>query len=148
MISELGLRQARIDTVPKKCERSHIFAQERRSIMSIPRVLSFGDNVGWCSKCGSWVFTEKTFCICCRKRVKHKVHHRHTKQVLDNAILMNKELIDEYRIMPYSKQIWVETEWKGRRYMIPIKYLVLWEDHPNKNEIMDMVLDEITTVRN
>jgi hypothetical protein len=80
--------------------------------------------------------------------VKHKVHHRHTKQVLDNAILMNKELIDEYRIMPYSKQIWVETEWKGRRYMIPIKYLVLWEDHPNKNEIMDMVLDEITTVRN
>jgi hypothetical protein len=103
---------------------------------------------GWCSKCGSWVFTEKTFCICCRKRVKHKVHHRHTKQVLDNAILMNKELIDEYRIMPYSKQIWVETEWKGRRYMIPIKYLVLWEDHPNKNEIMDMVLDEITTVRN
>jgi hypothetical protein len=103
---------------------------------------------GWCSQCGSWVFTEKTFCICCRKRVKHKVHHRHTKQVLEHAILMNNELIDEYRIMPYSKSVWVETEWKERRYMIPIKYLVLWQDHPNKNEIMDMVLDEITTVRN
>ena len=33
---------------------------------------------GWCNTCGAWVFTEKSFCICCMKRVKHKVHHLHT----------------------------------------------------------------------
>ena len=66
------------------CRHAHI--SERTRTEGTPYVK------GWCEKCGAWVFTNKTFCICCRKRVQHKVHHRHTKQVLEHAVLLHERL--------------------------------------------------------
>lgn len=121
------------------CRHAHI--SERTRTEGTPYVK------GWCEKCAAWVFTNKTFCICCRKRVQHKVHHRHTKQVLEHAVLLHEKVMNEYRVMPYREMVWVETEFKGRRYHIPLKDLVLWVEHPNKKDMMEIILDHITTVR-
>ena len=121
------------------CKHAHI--SERTRTEGTPYVK------GWCETCGAWVFTSKTFCICCRKRVQHKVHHRHTKQVLEHAVLLHEDVMNEYRTIPYKEMVWVETYFKDRRYHIPLKDLVLWVEHPNKKEIMDIILDHITTVR-
>lgn len=121
------------------CKHAHI--SERTRTEGTPYVK------GWCETCGAWVFTSKRFCICCRKRVQHKVHHRHTKQVLEHAVLLHEKVLDDYRIMPYREQIWVETEFKDRKYHIPLKDLTLWVEHPNKKEVMEIILDNITTVR-
>ena len=121
------------------CRHAHI--SERTRTEGTPYVK------GWCEKCSAWVFTNKTFCICCRKRVQHKVHHRHTKQVLEHAVLLHEKVMDEYRIIPYRETVYVETEFKGRRYHIPLKDLTLWVEHPNKKEIREIILDHITTVR-
>jgi hypothetical protein len=67
--------------------------------------------------------------------------------VLEHAVLLHEKVLDEYRIIPYRETVWVETEFKGRRYHIPLKDLLLWTEHPNKKEIMDIILDHITTVR-
>jgi len=104
---------------------------------------------GWCNTCGAWVFTEKSFCICCMKRVKHKVHHLHTKRVMD-------KFVDEYGPdftkyvqlgMDMAEKMFVETDFKDRRYHIPIKYVVEWSKNTNQKEIMEEILDRITTVR-
>ena len=121
------------------CKHAHI--SERTRTEGTPYVK------GWCETCGAWVFTSKRFCICCRKRVQHKVHHRHTKQVLEHAVLLHEKVMDDYRIMPYRETVFVETEFKDRRYHIPLKDLTLWVEHPNKKEIMEIILDHITTVR-
>ena len=121
------------------CRHAHI--SERTRTEGTPYVK------GWCEKCAAWVFTNKTFCICCRKRVQHKVHHRHTKQVLEHAVLLHEKVMNEYRVMPYREMVWVETEFKGRRYHIPLKDLILWVEHPNKKDMMEIILDHITTVR-
>jgi hypothetical protein len=55
--------------------------------------------------------------------------------------------MDEYRLIPYQETIWVETNFKGRRYHIPIKDLILWVEHPNKKDMIEIILDHITTVR-
>jgi hypothetical protein len=108
------------------CKHAHI--SERTRTEGTPYVK------GWCETCGAWVFT-------------HKVHHRHTKQVLEHAVLLHEKVLDDYRIMPYREQVWVETEFKDRKYHIPLKDLTLWVEHPNKKEVMEIILDHITTVR-
>jgi hypothetical protein len=119
----------------------HVHISERTKTEGTPYIK------GWCATCSAWVYTDKSFCICCMKRVAHKTHHRHTKQVLEHAVLLHEKVMDEYRIMPYKETVWVETEWKNRKYHIPLKDLILWVEHPNKKDIMDMVLDHIRTVR-
>lgn len=119
----------------------HVHISERTRTEGTPYVK------GWCEQCAAWVFTNKRFCICCRKRVVHKVHHMHTKQVLEHAVLLHEKVMEEYRIIPYKETVWIETEFKGRSYHIPLKDLILWMEHPNKKEILDIILDHIKTVR-
>ncbi len=104
---------------------------------------------GWCNTCGAWVYTEKSFCICCMKRVKHRTHHLHTKQVMNKAVEIYSDNMDDFRgIDPkMSDMLYVSLDFKDRRYHIPIKYIILWNENIRQNELLPEILDVITTVR-
>ncbi|MBM3910328.1 MAG: hypothetical protein FJ356_01610 [Thaumarchaeota archaeon] len=81
------------------------------------------------------------------KAVKHTTHHIHIKQILNNAMDIHKEAIDQFKFMPFKEMIYVESVFKDRRYHIPLKYLSLWSEHPHPNEILSLIQDVITIVK-
>ena len=46
-----------------------------------------------------------------------------------------------------AQKMFVETDFKDRRYHIPIKYVIDWKKNSNHKELMEEILDKITTVR-
>ncbi len=107
---------------------------------------------GWCSNCKAWVFTDKTFCICCMKRVKHKIHHLHTKKVMDKFSDEYKDKLASFveMGMEMAAMMFIETEYKDRRYHIPAKLVAQWSKLPegmDRKDLMAEILDAITTVR-
>ena len=129
-----------VDIKPQPVCR-HVHISERTKTDGTPYIK------GWCEKCKAWVYTEKRYCICCRGYVKHKTHHLHLKRILNEALKIHDKTVSEYKVFPYRDLTFVEIIFQKRKYHIPLKYLALYDEHPNKGEILPLVQDYICTVR-
>ena len=123
----------------RKCRHVHI--SQRSKTEGTPYLK------GYCPKCKAWVHTEENFCICCMKRVKHKTHYIHLKRILNEALKIHNQTVNEYKLFPYRDLTFVEVIFQKRKYHIPLKYLALYDEHPHKNEVMPLIQDYICTVR-
>jgi len=102
---------------------------------------------GYCRLCHSWVYADKVFCVCCGKKVAHKVHHFKLKTILNGAVRIHAEAIAEFKLIPYKTMVYVDVTYMKRTYHIPLKYLVLFSEHPHQNEIMGILQDTVTVIR-
>ena len=86
------------------------------------------------------------------KRVKHKIHHLHTKKVMDKFSDEYKDKLASFveMGMEMAAMMFIETEYKDRRYHIPAKLVAQWSKLPegmDRKDLMAEILDAITTVR-
>lgn len=124
---------------PRQCKHVHINARSKTH--GTPYVK------GYCQKCKAWVYTEKNFCICCMKRVSHRIHKFGLKSILNEGLKIHGNLIKEYIVMPYMGLTYVEISHRSRTYHIPVKYLALYHEHPNPNDIMSLLQDALKIVK-
>ena len=124
---------------PRQCKHVHI--NSRSKTIGTPYVK------GYCPQCKAWVYTEKNFCICCMKRVSHKVHKFGLKTILNEGVKIHQSIIEEFRIMPYMGLTYVEIQHRTRVYHIPVKYLALYYEHPDPNQIMPLIQDALKIVK-
>jgi len=129
------------DLMPERTCHNHNHITEKTKTDGTPYVK------GYCQKCKSWVYTDKVFCVCCGKRVLHKVHHLKLKTILNGAVQIHERAIEEFKLMPYASIVYVDVTYMGRRYHIPLKYLALYSEHPHPNEIMSLLQDTIAVIR-
>ena len=82
-----------------KCKHVHIKEKTKTAGTSYVK--------GWCSECKAFVYTDKSFCICCMKRVKHKTHHLWLKRILNQGVRQLNDILNEYEkaIQDYTKTI-------------------------------------------
>lgn len=113
----------------------HVHVTERTKTQGTPYIRSY------CEECKAWVYTEKSFCICCRKRVMHKKHHVWMKRILSVALQLHHDTIEEYKLFPYRELVYVEIPYNRKTYMIPVKYVALYAEHPHPNDIMHLIHD-------
>jgi len=102
---------------------------------------------GWCEKCKAWVYTEKRYCICCRKYVKHKSHYLRLKRLLNNALEEHYQAVQDYRIIPHRSTTFVEIVQDTRTFHIPLKHLVLYADTTTPSEILPLIQDSLRIVK-
>ena len=102
---------------------------------------------GYCPKCKAWVHTDKSFCICCMQRVRHKTHYIHLRRILNEALKIHESTEEQYKIFPYRDLTFVELIFHKRKYHLPLKYLALYAEHPHKNDVLPLIQDYVCTVR-
>jgi len=98
---------------------------------------------GYCEKCKAWVYSDKSYCICCRQRTTHKKHHIWLKRILSVAVDIHSHTIEEYKFFPYKELVYVSIPYNHKLYMIPVKYIALYTEHPHPNEIMPLIQDSV-----
>ena len=121
-----------------KCR--HVHVDKRSKTDGTPYVK------GWCEKCKAFVYTEKTFCICCRRRVFHKTHHLRLKRVLNQGLKEHFNAIDDYKFLPHRSITYVEIVFDKRIFHIPLKYLALYAESPFPSEILPLIQDSVRIV--
>ena len=102
---------------------------------------------GWCEKCKAWVYTEKRYCICCRRYVKHKNHFYRLKRILNNALDTHYQAIEDYKLFPHRSITYVEIEYDERIFHIPLKHIVLYADTTTPSEILPIIQDSMRIVK-
>ena len=102
---------------------------------------------GWCQECRSWVYTEKTFCICCRKRVAHKTHHIRMRKILNGAIDIHEAQIKWFNQNPSDELVYVQVTFMDRKYQIPLQILTEWHSNAHTNETLEKAQDTVCVVR-
>ena len=122
-------------------ECRHVHISERTKTDGTPYIK------GWCEKCKAWVYTEKRYCICCRKYVKHKTHHLRLKRILNIAIEQHYKLIEDYKIMPNKGDVFVETASDNKVFHIPLKLLTLYTEKVRPSEMLPEIQDSIRIVK-
>jgi hypothetical protein len=65
------------------------------------------------------------------------------KRVLSVGTQLHEKTIEEYKYFPYKELVYVEIKYTGKTYMIPVKYLALYTEHPHPNEIMPLIQDSL-----
>jgi len=129
-----------VDIKPQPICR-HVHISERTKTDGTPYIK------GWCEKCKAWVYTEKRYCICCRKYVKHKTHHLRLKKILNVAMEQHYKLIEEYKIMPHQGDVFVETRSDNKVFHIPLKLLILYTEKVRPSEMLPEIQDSIRIVK-
>lgn len=122
-------------------ECKHVHITERTKTVGTPYLK------GYCQICKAWVYTEKNFCVCCFKRVNHKVHKFGLRKILNAGLQEHKEIIQSYKEFPYIGVTYLSINHKNRVYHIPVKYLALYDEHPHPNEIMSLIQDSLKIVK-
>jgi len=102
---------------------------------------------GWCQKCRSWVYTEKTFCICCRKRVAHKTHHLRMRKILNGAVEIHESQIKWFNDNPSTELVYVQVTFMDRKYQIPLQILGEWVENKHPNDTLELAQDTVCVVR-
>jgi hypothetical protein len=102
---------------------------------------------GWCRKCKSWVYSDKKYCICCRREVKHTVHYLRLKRIYNKGVNDNQDLIKKHEKTKYESGLIVEVEFKGSYYHIPLNMLVRYAFNDYKKETMYQFQDAIMKVK-
>jgi hypothetical protein len=128
-------------TVKKQPICKHVHVTERTKTQGTPYIKSY------CQVCKAWVYSEKSFCVCCRKRVAHKKHHIWLKRILSVAVQLHNDTIEEFRLFPYRELVYAEIPYNRKMYMIPIKYIALYAEHPHPNEIISLIQDATKLVK-
>lgn len=113
---------------------------------------------GYCPDCKSWVMTEKVFCLCCRKRVKHKAHYLRAKRIYNKAIKEHEKLIAPYlpsldsddeegeEVPDAMKILECPVEYQKTHYNIPLAALVRYATNGYTKETMVELQDSIDRV--
>jgi hypothetical protein len=105
---------------------------------------------GYCPDCKSWVMTEKVFCICCRRRVKHKAHYLRAKRIYNRAVKAHQELVDQYiekeEIPDAMKMLECPVEYQNTHYNIPFHALVRYAGNGYTRDTMVELQDSIQRV--
>ena len=122
-------------------ECRHVHISERSKTDGTPYIK------GWCEKCKAWVYTEKRYCICCRKYVKHKSHFLRLKKILNIAMEEHYQAIQEYKIMPNRSNVYVEIAYDGRIIHIPLKQLALYTEKVRPTDMLPDIQDSIRIVK-
>ena len=129
-----------VDIKPQpQCRHVHI--SERTKTDGTPYIK------GWCEKCKAWVYTEKRYCICCRKYVKHGTHHLRLKRILNVAMEQHYKLIEDYKIMPHKGDVFVEIASDNKVFHIPLKLLALYTEKVRPSEMLPEIQDSIRIVK-
>ena len=102
---------------------------------------------GWCEKCKAWVYTEKRYCICCRKYVKHKTHYLRLKKILNIAMAEHYQTIEEYKLMPNKSNVYVEIASDNKVFHIPLKLLALYTEKVRPTDMLPELQDSIRIVK-
>tara|TARA_B100001245_G_scaffold136253_1_gene101194 strand:+ start:5117 stop:5590 length:474 start_codon:yes stop_codon:yes gene_type:complete len=122
-----------------KCRHVHI--SERTKTDGTPYIK------GWCEKCKAWVYTEKRYCICCRKYVKHKTHYLRLKKILNVAMETHYQAIEDFKIMPHKGNVYVEVATDNKVFHIPLKLLVLYTEKVRPTDMLPQIQDSIRIVK-
>ena len=106
---------------------------------------------GWCSECKAFVYTEKSFCICCMKRVSHKTHHLRLKRILNTGIQQLDSIIDEYEKTEFgvkqNELVYCEIIYDNKKYHIPLKYLLMYKQNKINRDILAEMQDHTRIVK-
>ena len=102
----------------------HVHISERTKTDGTPYIK------GWCEKCKAWVYTEKRYCICCRKYVKHRSHYLRLKKILNIA-----------------SNVYVEIAADNRFIHIPLKILALYTEKARPSDMLAEIQDSIRIVK-
>ena len=122
-------------------ECRHVHISERTKTDGTPYIK------GWCEKCKAWVYTEKRYCICCRKYVKHKTHYLRLKKILNTAMEQHYQLIEDYKIMPHKGDVWIEVAGDNKIFHIPLKHLALYTEKSRPSEMLPEIQDSLRIVK-
>jgi len=122
-------------------ECRHVHISERSKTDGTPYIK------GWCEKCKAWVYTEKRYCICCRKYVKHKSHFLRLKKILNIAMEEHYQAIQEYKIMPHRSIVYIEIAYDSRIIHIPLKQLALYTEKVRPTDMLPEIQDSIRIVK-
>ena len=140
-MSNLVQEKKGIVKIKPQPECKHVHINERTKTDGTPYLK------GWCEKCKAWVYTEKRYCICCRKYVKHKSHYLRMKKVLNIAMEEHYQTIQEYKIMPHRNNVYVEIAVDNRIIHIPLKQLALYTEKSRPSDMLAEIQDEIRIVK-
>lgn len=102
---------------------------------------------GYCPKCKAWVYTEKKFCICCKKRVNHSVHNLRIKRIYNQAVRDNTETIKANDNNEATKNLCISVEFKGSKYQIPLWALAKYANNDYTKDTMYVFQDALINVR-
>lgn len=102
---------------------------------------------GYCPECKSFVYTEKNFCICCRKRVVHKNHYIWLKRVLNKALAENSELLDSYKLNTIKNVPCIKVQFRDQEYLITINALITYSVNGYNSQTIDKLQDSVIQVR-
>ena len=119
----------------------HVHISERTKTDGTPYIK------GWCEKCKAWVYTEKRYCICCRKYVKHKTHYLRLKKILNVAMNEHYQAIEDFKIMPHKGNVYVEVATDNKVFHIPLKSLVLYTEKVRPTDMLPQIQDSIRIVK-
>lgn len=113
----------------ENCRNQHITITSR----------SFGSSykVRFCEFCQAHVHAMKNRCLCCRKEIEQKHHYIKLQRVLKKAIKDYSQEIEDYKIIP-NKNI-AEIDHDRITYHIPIKFLILYQEHDKPKEILPLI---------
>lgn len=79
--------------------------------------------------------------------VQHKKHYLRIKRIMSVGLQIHQSVIEEYKFFPYKELAYVEIPYNHKTYMIPIKHIALYSEHPHPNEIMSLLQDVIKIVK-
>ena len=102
---------------------------------------------GYCQTCKSFVYTEKSFCICCRKRVTHKNHYVWLKRVLNKAVEENGELLDMPKLNSIKNIPCIKVQFRDQEYLITIKALITYNSNGYNSKTIVNLQDSVIQVR-
>lgn len=117
-----------------KCKHVHIKEKTKTAGTSYVK--------GWCSECKAFVYTDKSFCICCMKRVKHKTHHLWLKRILNQGVRQLNDILNEYEKHPIHG-IFCEIMYNEKRYHIPVQYLLLYKQNKITRDMLPDIQDSV-----
>ena len=140
-MSDLVQEKKSIVNIRPQPQCRHVHISERTKTDGTPYIK------GWCEKCKAWVYTEKRYCICCRKYVKHKTHHLRLKKILNKAMEVHYQIIEDYKIVPHKGDVWIEVEHDAKIFHIPLKQLALYTEKARPTEMLPEMQDSIRIVK-
>lgn len=134
-------KTTKLVNVKPQPECRHVHISERTKTDGTPYIK------GWCEKCKAWVYTEKRYCICCRKYVKHKSHFLRLKKILNIAMEEHYQAIQEYKVIPHRSNVYVEIAYDNRIIHIPLKHLALYTEKVRPTDMLPEIQDSIRIVK-
>lgn len=102
---------------------------------------------GFCIKCSAWQYTSINPMS---RSILGVRRHVHSKRILNKMLLDHSKKLPFYKEIPsdISQDVYIETVFQGRRYHLPIMFIVLWGENMKNSELLPDILPHLTTVRN